>query len=127
MEVVAQYSPELTHNRETGIIQSQWIDNTESKHFREVFKDEEFFLRARYRVQVHVREGKKDGQSAVLVRVLKTQQLETTFMGGWQDEVSNATEESVYLYRIGRLIALSEYFEAKREKRQITDSELDNG
>lgn len=113
------------HYRDTGLIESQWIENTDSKHFREVFKDEEFFLRARYKVQVQVREGKKNGEPAILVRVQKVQQLEQTFLGGWTDETSNGTEEAVYLYRIGRLIALSEYFEKLRDVKQITDNELD--
>lgn len=96
------------NNRETGIIETGWIDNTESRQFLDVFRDEDFFLRMRYKMQVQVREGIKNGQQAVMVRVLKQQQQQTTFMGGFNELESDGVEEGVYLYRIGRLIALQQ-------------------
>ena len=98
-------------NRDTGLIETSWIDNSESRQFLDVFSDEDFFLRSRYKLQVQVREGKKNDQQAVLVRVLKHGQRESTFLGGWQDIQSDLLEESVYLYRIGRLIAIQQYSE----------------
>src|SRR5690606_3285427 len=83
-------------NRDTGIIETAWIDNTESRSFLDVFSDEDFFLRMRFRLQVHVREGKKNGQQAVMIRVIKQQQKESTFLGGYQEVESDGLEESVY-------------------------------
>lgn len=109
-------------NRETGTIETNWIDNSESRQFLDVFSDEDFFLRSRYKLQVVVREGKKNGQQAVLVRVLKAGQRQFTFLGNWQDEESDGLEESVYLYRIGRLIAIQQYTDEQDTKeRQILD------
>jgi hypothetical protein len=109
-------------NRETGVIETNWIDNSESRQFLDVFSDEDFFLRSRYKLQVQVREGKKNNQQAVLVRVLKQGQREFTFLGGWQDDESDLLEESVYLYRIGRLIAIQQYTdEQDQQERKIFD------
>lgn len=96
------------NNRETGVIETGWIDNSESRQFLDVFRDEDFFLRMRYRLQVQVREGKKNDEQAVLIRVLKQQQQQATFMGGFTEVESDGVEENVYLYRIGRLIALQQ-------------------
>lgn len=113
-----------SQNRETGIIETGWIENSESRSFLDVFSDEDFFLRMRYRLQVHVREGKKNNQQAVLVRVIKQQQKESTFLGGYQEAESDGLEESVYLYRIGRLIAIQQYSEDQDEKiKQIDDGD----
>lgn len=105
-----------SQNRETGVIETNWIDNSESRQFLDVFTDEDFFLRSRYRLQVHVREGKKNGQQAVLVRILKHGQQESTFMGGMSDKESDLLEESVYLYRIGRLIAIQQHSDEQDAK-----------
>lgn len=110
------------NNRETGTIETNWVDNSESRQFLDVFSDEDFFLRSRYKLQVQVREGKKNGQQAVLVRILKQTQKESTFLGGFNDVESDLLEESVYLYRIGRLIAIQQYSDEQDAKeREITD------
>ncbi len=110
------------NNRETGTIETNWIDNSESRQFLDVFSDEDFFLRSRYKLQVQVREGKKNGEQATLVRVLRQCQKESTFLGGWQDSESDLLEESVYLYRIGRLIAIQQYSDEQEAKeREIAD------
>lgn len=113
-----------SQNRETGVIETNWIDNSESRQFLDVFTNEDFFLRSRYKIQVHIREGKKNGQQAVLVRVIKHSQRESTFLGGFQDVESDLLEESVYLYRIGRLIAIQQ---ASDEEDMRADSIHDEG
>lgn len=115
-----------SQNRETGVIETNWIDNSESRQFLDVFSDEDFFLRSRYRLQVQVREGRKNGQQAVLVRILKHGQQESTFMGGMQEHESDLLEESVYLYRIGRLIAIQQHSDEQDAKeREIGPDEGD--
>ena len=96
-------------NRELGIIETGWVDYTDQKHFLEVFSDEHFFLRARYRLKVQLREGKKNGQPAVITQVLREEQLERTFLAGWTDsDEAESTVEATVLYRIGRIIAIQE-------------------
>lgn len=111
------------NNRDTGTLETTWIDNSESRQFLDVFSDEDFFLRARYRLQVQIREGKRDDEQAVMVRVLRFQQKETTFLGGWQDVESDGLEESIYLYRIGRLIAIQQYNEDQIDSVRKMDDE----
>lgn len=110
-------------NRETGTIETAWIDNTESRQFLDTFSDEDFFLRARYKLQIHIREGKKNEQQAVLIRVIRVQQKETTFLGGWQDVQTDGLEEAVALYRIGRLIAIQQYNEERLKEPEIPEDE----
>lgn len=113
------------NNREAGIIETNWVDNSDFRQFLDVFTNEDFFLRSRYRMQIQVREGKKNGQPAVMIRVLKFQQKEITFLGGFQEVESDGLEESVFLYRIGRLIAIQQYGEQQAEaQRQIDDSDV---
>lgn len=111
------------NNREAGTIETNWINNTESRNFLDVFSNEDFFLQMRFKLQVQVREGKKNSQQAVMVRVLKQQQRQSTFLGGWQDVESDGLEESVYLYRIGRLVAIQQANEDSQEK----EKEIDDG
>lgn len=111
------------NNREAGTIETNWINNTESRYFLDVFSNEDFFLQMRYKLQVQVREGKKNDKQAVMVRVLKQQQRQSTFLGGWQDVESDGLEESVYLYRIGRLIAIQQFSEDQQERQR----EIDDG
>ncbi len=110
-------------NREIGTIETNWIDNSDLRQFLDVFSDEDFFLRSRFKLQVQVREGKKNGQPAVMVRVLKFSQRENTFLGGFQEEQTDGLEESVYLYRIGRLIAIQQF----NEQAAKTQQEIDDG
>jgi hypothetical protein len=105
-----------SQNRETGIIESQWIDNSESRQFLDVFSDEDFFLRMRFRLRIQVREGKKNDQQAVMIRVIKQQQKESTLLGGFQDVETDGLEEGVYLYRIGRLIAIQQHNDNKDDR-----------
>jgi hypothetical protein len=103
------------NNRETGIIDTTWIDSSEPRQFLDVFSDADFFLRSRYRMEIQIREGRKNDQQAVMVRVLKQQQQESTFLGGFQDQESDGVEENVYLYRIGRLIAIQQHNDSEQD------------
>ena len=102
-------------NRDLGIIESDWIENTDDHAFLQSFSSEDFFLRSRYRLQVQVREGTKNGAApVVMVRVLKLQQMERTFLSGWEDVESDGVDESTYLYLIGRKISLRQMEEEKK-------------
>jgi hypothetical protein len=97
-------------NRELGIIETSWVDYTEQKHFLEVFSDEQFFLRARFRLKVQLREGRKNGQQAVIVQILREEQSEKTFLAGWSpSDNAEPNIEAAVLYRVGRLIAMQEH------------------
>ena len=55
------------------------------------------------------------------IRVLKMQQEEKTFLSGWEDVESDGVDESTYLYRIGRLIAIQQYNESQDEQQKNKD------
>jgi uncharacterized lipoprotein len=110
-----------SNNRDLGTIETAWIENTERLHFLNVFSDEDFFLRARFRLQVQVHQGLKNDQPAVQVRVLKIQQMEKTFLSGWEDVESDGVDEATYLYRIGRLISIQQYNEDEDKQQRNSD------
>ncbi len=130
LEALAQGKDVIkVQNREQGLIETNWIDNTDSQHFMEEFTDEDFFLRSRYKLQVQLREGKKNNDHpVVLVRLMKFTQMERTFLGGWEDVESNSVVEKTYLYRIGRLIAIQQnnakQEELRRQESEDTDLEI---
>ena len=107
---------DVNQNRDLGTIQTGWITNTESRNFREAFSAEDFYRRARYRLFLRIREGKKHDQRAVVVRVQKEQEVEKSPFSTWEIIESSGTDEAIYLYRIGRLIALQEYTDKKDEE-----------
>jgi hypothetical protein len=115
-----------SNNRETGIIDTNWVDSSEPRQFLDTFSDEDFFLRSRYRFQIQVREGRKNDEQAVMIRVLKQQQQESTFLGGWSEKESDGIEESVYLYRIGRLISMQQYTDDQDDSARNIGAEDDN-
>jgi len=114
------------NNRETGVIDTNWVDSSEPRQFLDVFSDNDFFLRSRYKMEIQVREGRKNDQPAVMVRVLKQQQQESTFLGGFQEQESDGLEENVLLYRVGRLVAIQQHNDDQEEaakKIGVTDDD----
>jgi hypothetical protein len=56
--------------------------------------------------------------------VIRQQQKEDTFLGGYHDVESDGLEEAVCLYRIGRLIAIQQYNDEQNESaRKLDDSD----
>lgn len=102
-------------NRDLGVIESDWIENTNEHTFLQVFSNEDFMLRSRYKLQVQIREGTKNGSApVVMVRVLKLQQMERTFLAGWEAVDSDGVDEATYLYLIGRKISLRQMEDQKQ-------------
>jgi hypothetical protein len=116
---------DVIQNRDLGTIETGWFKNTDSRNFFEAFGPEDHFNRARYRLYVYVREGKKSEKQAVVVRVQLEQQVEKSPFSGWETIESSGLMEATYLYRIGRLIALQQYAEKKdSEKSRNFDTAL---
>ena len=116
LEAVAA-ATDVIQNRDLGTIETGWFKNTDSRNFFEAFSPEDHYNRARYRLFIYVREGKKSQQQAVVVRVQLEQQVEKSPFSGWETIESDGLVEATYLYRIGRLIALQEFAEKKDEER----------
>lgn len=108
LEAVAG-SRDVIQNRDLGTIQTGYIRNTDTRNFFEAFGPEDNFQRARYRLFIYIREGKKNGKRAVVVRIQKEQQVEKSPFSSWEIIESNGFDEAIYLYRIGRVIAMQTF------------------
>ena len=91
-------------NRETGFVQTKWIDNTAEKNFIDSFGGAQAYLKAQYRFRVSVSEGFYNGRQSVKVAVQKEQMIQQDVLEGWKPVVTDTLEENTLLYRIGRLI-----------------------
>ncbi len=100
---------EIAQNRGLGTIKTGYIRNTDARNYFEAFGPEDYYRRARYRLFIHIREGKKSKKRAVVVRIQKEQQVEKSPFSGWETIESNGLDEAIYLYRVGRVIALQTF------------------
>lgn len=93
-------------NREGGIIQTKWTDNTDDKNFTDSFGDADAYLKAQYRFRVTVAKSFFNGRPAIKVTVQKDQLVQRDVLEGWQPIESDQIEENTLLYRVGRLIMI---------------------
>lgn len=108
----------VEQNQEQGVIRTGWIENSKEWSFFEVFKEDDIYLRSRYRLYIFVNEGRKYGEEpVVMIRIQREHQVEKTFLAGWETIETDGRVESTILYRMGRLIAMREYQDKLDEKR----------
>lgn len=93
-------------NRQGGIIQTAWIDNTAEKNFIESFGGDATYVKAKYRLNLSVAQGSYNGRPYVKVSILKEQAIQRDLLEGWKPVSSDAIEENTFLYRIGRIILM---------------------
>jgi hypothetical protein len=93
-------------NREAGIVQTRWTNNTAEKNFADSFGDQDAFLKAQYRVSVSVAKAFYNGVAAVKVSVKKEQLVQRDVLEAWRPVSTDSTDENTLLYRIGRLISM---------------------
>ncbi|MEW6055265.1 MAG: hypothetical protein AB1540_01515 [Bdellovibrionota bacterium] len=93
-----------TQNRQGGVLQTSWIDNTAEKNFIDSFGGDATYIKARYRLNVSIAPGNYNGKPSVKVSILKDQMIQRDLLEGWKQVKSDAIEENTYLYRIGRII-----------------------
>lgn len=91
-------------NRQGGVIQTTWIDNTAEKQFTDSVGGANTYLSARYRLKVSVAPGNYNGKPSVKISILKDQLIQRDMLEGWKPVSSDTIEENTFLYRIGRLI-----------------------
>lgn len=91
-------------NRQGGVLQTAWLDNTAQKNFIDSFGGDATYLSARYRFKVSVAPGNYNGKPSVKISILKDQMIQRDMLEGWKQVASDAIEENTYLYRIGRII-----------------------
>jgi len=111
-------------NRDSGVIQTKWQDNTSQKNLSDSFGNTKAYLKAQSRYNVNVSKGFYNGKKAIKVVILKDQLIERDVLEGWKPIESDSIDEKTLLYRIGRLIFLRMEFE-KLEKERVK-KELEN-
>ncbi len=91
-------------NREAGIIQTSWIENTAQKNLMESVGGTDIYLKAKYRLNVSIAPGTYHGMSSVKISIQKEQVMQRDILEGWMPVKTDTIEENTMLYRIGRVI-----------------------
>ena len=105
-------------NRQGGVLQTAWVDNTAEKNFSDSFGGDATYLNARYRFKVSIAPGNYNGKPSVKISILKDQLIQRDLLEGWKQVPSDALEENSFLYRIGRIIFI------KQKLKQLEDQKL---
>lgn len=114
-------------NVDSGLVQTKWVENTESAGFSESYGGGKAFLKSQYRVRVQVSKGFYNGKPSVRVKVLKEQTVQRDALEGWSTVETDRVDERTLLYRIGRLVAMRMEVsrrEEERVNRALQESEL---
>lgn len=112
-------------NKEGGIVQTKWTDNTNDRNFTDSFGGADVYLQAQYRFKISLAPGAYDGKPSIKINVQKDQLVKKDVLEGWKPVESDGTEEKTLLYRIGRLafmrMKLAQQEEA-RKKRELEET-----
>jgi len=101
-------SPMELVNRENGILQTKWIDNTAERNMLDSNGRESLYVRAQFRFRVVLAKGFFEGRPSVKVSVQKEQQYQRDVLEGWRNLETDGIQENAMLYRIGKLIDMRE-------------------
>ena len=117
LEALKRYD-KTVQNRQGGVLQTNWIDNTTEKNFIDSFGGDATYIKARYRMNLSLAPGNYNGKPSVKVSILKEQMIQRDLLEGWKPVSSDSIEENAFLYRIGRIIFL------KLKLKQIEDQKV---
>jgi hypothetical protein len=105
-------SPMEMVNRENGILQTKWIDNTAERNLIESAGSVNPYTKAQFRFRVSVAKGSLQGKNSVRFMVQKEQQVQRDVLEGWRNQETDGIQENSLIYRVGKLIE----FKLKNEK-----------
>lgn len=97
-------SPMDMVNRENGMLQTKWIDNTAERNLLDSVGSVSNYTKAQYRFRVTVAKGSVDGKNSVRISVQKEQQIQRDVLEGWRNQETDGIQEQSLLYRVGKLI-----------------------
>jgi hypothetical protein len=97
-------SPMEVVNRENGMMQTKWIDNTAERNLIDSVGSVSNYIKAQYRFRVTVAKGTVDGKNSVRINVQKEQQVQRDVLEGWRNQETDGIQEQSLLYRVGKLI-----------------------
>lgn len=116
LEGVKRYD-KTVQNRQSGIVETVWTDNTNEKNFIEAFGSDVTHIKAHFRFRVSVAPGTFHGKPSVRVSVLKDQWVQRDLLEGWKPTKTDSIEENTLLYRIGRIIHIKQRLKQIEEEK----------
>ena len=110
-------------NRQGGVVQTAWVDNTSNKNFIESFSGDLSYLKAKYRMNLTIAQGDRAGKPWVKVSIQKEQMVQRDLLEGWKTVESDGIEENAFLYRIGRIVFVKQKLKSEEERKmkQVLD------
>lgn len=119
LEALKSYRLDVS-NRESGYVQTRWMDNTSARNLVDSFGGSDVYLKAQFRFKINVNQGFYAGAPSVKLTVLREQMVQRDVLEGWRPVETDGIEEATLLYRIERIIAvrtrLAEIEKEKTEK-----------
>ncbi|MBC7690761.1 MAG: hypothetical protein H7222_03260 [Methylotenera sp.] len=112
-------------NREGGVVQTRWIENTSEKNFTDSYGSADAYLKAQYRLRITVAKGFYNGKPSIKVTVQKDQMIQRDVLDGWKPVESDSIDENTLLYRVGRLIFMKikiARLEEEKTKKSLQDT-----
>jgi uncharacterized lipoprotein len=91
-----------SQNEESGIIATDWENNTQETNFTDSFDERDGIKAARFKLTVSVSRAFQGDREVSEVTVHKRQLIEQDFLQGWIEVIPDYITEKVLLYRIGR-------------------------
>jgi hypothetical protein len=114
---------ELGHkNQESGVIITQWIDNTTELNFADAFGNSDSVKSAKFKIIINAVKGIRSTREITKITIYKRQLVEQDFLQGWKEIPSDTIQEKTLLYRIRRLIEVDnklKELEKKKEAEQL--------
>ncbi len=97
-------SPMDVVNRENGMLQTKWIDNTAERNLIDSAGSVSNYSKAQYRFRITIAKGSLEGKTSVRMTIQKEQQIQHDVLEGWRNQETDGIQERSLIYRVGKLI-----------------------
>lgn len=111
-------------NRDSGNIQTRWIDNTVERNMADGDGTTSLYMKAQYRYRINLAAGDYKGENGMKVSVQREQLVQRDALDDFRPIESDGVEEKTLLYRIGRIVSVRKRLSNMEEER--TNKELMN-
>ena len=116
LKVMSRYDLEIK-DQDSGTIKTKWIDNTLEVNFADSFGSNDSVRSAKFKIIISVTKGFRSGREVSKVTIYKRQMIEQDFLQGWKTIPTDAIQENVILYRIGRNLTIDQKLKKIEEAR----------
>lgn len=110
--------PLLIKDEDTGIIKTDWVDNTREINFSDSFGSSDAIKGARFKLIVNLVAGNMGKTPFTKIRMLRRQFVEHDFLQGWKEIPTDGILEKTLLYRIQRLVQIDSALKELEMKKQ---------